>query len=105
MNNLDGMLEQRKRTHGPWKEYADKAQRLRSFCESGKPGMDTSEAEGLNQILGKIARIVTGDPSEPDHWKDISGYATRVFENLEKRETARPTFPHSDPKDHHETGR
>ncbi len=33
--------------------------------------------------LSKIARI-TVSPHNPDHWKDIAGYATLVFQHLEK---------------------
>jgi len=101
--NLSSMLEHRKRTHGPWKEYAATAQSLRLICLKGEIKMEDSEAEGLNQILGKIARIITGNSSEPDHWRDIQGYAERVFENLEKRNQPR-NAKRLDPKDYHETG-
>lgn len=26
-------------------------------------------------ILHKCGRILSGDPNEPDHWRDIEGYA------------------------------
>lgn len=31
--------------------------------------------ESIDMILTKISRIVSGNPSEPDHWDDIAGYA------------------------------
>lgn len=30
----------------------------------------------LTMIMGKITRILGGNASEPDHWRDIVGYAT-----------------------------
>lgn len=38
-------------------------------------------------ILSKLVRI-TSTPSDIDHWKDIAGYATLVFQHLEKLEDA-----------------
>jgi hypothetical protein len=31
--------------------------------------------EALEMICTKIARILSGNPNDPDHWKDIAGYA------------------------------
>ncbi len=36
-------------------------------------------------ILSKLARIAKS-PTNIDHWKDIAGYATLVFQYLEERE-------------------
>jgi hypothetical protein len=42
-------------------------------------------------MLSKIARI-TSSPTKLDHWKDIAGYATLVFQHLEKVEDDRIPF-------------
>ena len=39
--------------------------------------------EALGMIFHKIARIVNGDPSYIDSWKDIAGYAQLVVDELE----------------------
>ena len=36
-------------------------------------------------ILNKLVRILT-TPKCEDHWRDIAGYATLVFESLTKKE-------------------
>lgn len=36
-------------------------------------------------ILSKLIRILFS-PSEPDHWRDIVGYATLVHEHIQERE-------------------
>jgi hypothetical protein len=38
----------------------------------------------VSMILMKIARVAAGNPNEPDHWADISGYAQLVLRSLEK---------------------
>lgn len=40
-------------------------------------------AEALDQIAHKISRILTGDPTHADHWRDIAGYATIIADDLE----------------------
>jgi hypothetical protein len=34
-------------------------------------------------ILMKLARVIAGNPNEPDHWRDIAGYAELVVRSLE----------------------
>lgn len=38
--------------------------------------------ESIHMIQQKIARIICGDPFEPDHWRDIEGYARLVSREL-----------------------
>lgn len=40
--------------------------------------------EALAMIATKIARIVNGNSDDPDHWRDIAGYAELVVHHLEK---------------------
>jgi hypothetical protein len=46
--------------------------------------LDDIQREALQMIASKIARILSGNHAEIDHWKDIAGYA-----NLAVREIAR----------------
>lgn len=45
-------------------------------------GLTFEQMEALEMIQHKIGRILSGNPNEPDHWKDIAGYATLVFNIL-----------------------
>ena len=40
--------------------------------------------ESLEMIEHKIARIISGNAYEPDHWLDIMGYAALVLRELEQ---------------------
>ena len=44
--------------------------------------LTTYQRESLIVIAQKIARILNGNPNEPDHWHDIAGYATLVEKEL-----------------------
>ncbi len=76
-------IRTRESTHGPFKYTAAIAQQLKDVIAN--PG-DRSEVqrEVLDMICSKIARIVVGDPTEPDHWRDIAGYAMLALKELEK---------------------
>ena len=41
-----------------------------------------SQKEALDMIQHKIGRILNGDPTYDDSWKDIAGYATLIVEEL-----------------------
>jgi hypothetical protein len=38
--------------------------------------------ESLDMTIHKIHRILTGEPSEVDHWKDIGGYSELIVRIL-----------------------
>jgi len=40
------------------------------------------QAQALDTIADKIARILNGDPNYDDNWRDIAGYATLVLNRL-----------------------
>jgi hypothetical protein len=40
--------------------------------------MSADKQEGLDLIMTKIGRILTGDPDYKDNWHDIAGYAKLV---------------------------
>jgi hypothetical protein len=47
------------------------------------PDMSERQCESLDMIAMKMARIMSGDPSEPDHWQDIAGYALLAIKQHE----------------------
>ena len=44
--------------------------------------LSPDQAEALDMIAHKIARILNGDPNHHDHWHDIAGYATLIADRL-----------------------
>ena len=49
----------------------------------GWDALTARQAEALEMIAHKIARILNGNPNYADHWADIAGYATLVQRELE----------------------
>jgi hypothetical protein len=83
MENIKTILAEREKTHGRFADHAEISQALKAiiyFHSQGK--LDDEMKESLEMICHKIARILAGDPKYPDHWFDISGYATRVADSL-----------------------
>lgn len=81
------VLNERETTHGSFTQTARIAQVIKHQIRVGaaQSGVHiTAEmSESLDLIATKIARIVSGNPTEVDHWRDIAGYATLVAEKLE----------------------
>jgi len=84
MSNINDTLAQRAITHGSFKDHANISQHLKfTIRESdGYVFLSNVQKEALSMILHKIARIVNGNPNEPDHWHDISGYATLAYNEI-----------------------
>lgn len=76
------VLVERENTHGDFKKVASVAQELKQVLKHTNGNFTYVEQESLDLICTKLARIVCGKAHEPDHWKDIIGYATLVLESL-----------------------
>lgn len=74
------LLQEREKTHGNYGETAQTAQMLKRLIRHAPAYTDMSERqkESLDMIAVKLSRIMCGDPHEPDHWRDIAGYALLV---------------------------
>jgi len=85
--NVDAILNERAGNYGPFATQATIAQRLKHVAHTaaGEQGKTfaTDQAEALDMIFSKIARILNGDPNHLDSWTDIAGYATLVADRLE----------------------
>ncbi len=85
--NVDAILDGRATTYGSFATQAKIAQRLKTVAHTaaGEQGkiFAHDQAEALDMIFGKIARIVNGDPNHTDSWIDIAGYATLVSDRLQ----------------------
>lgn len=68
-------------------KFADGAEIMRDLKHvmhevDGWNNLTASQKEALDMIQHKIGRILNGDPTYDDNWKDIAGYATLVAEEL-----------------------
>ena len=87
MSEITEILTERGTRYGKFKDHAKVAQRLKSILSDHvkKRGIviDDDQAEALEMICHKLARIVNGDPDYADSWVDIAGYATLVADRLQ----------------------
>ena len=88
MSNINGILNEREKTHGNIDEVGRVYRLLKkSFYNGEHTGDDFSSIQVLvlDSIFMKLARISCGDPIFLDHWLDIAGYATLVVKELESQ--------------------
>lgn len=71
------LLDERAKTHGDYLVTAKTAQKIKAMIRNSPayPDMNERQCESLDMIAVKLARIMCGNPHEPDHWQDIAGYA------------------------------
>lgn len=77
------ILDERERTHGPYLRTATHYDELRLALEL--PSASPMQRMALDMIAAKLARILAGNPNEPDHWRDIAGYAELVLRSLAQK--------------------
>lgn len=80
------VLDERSKTHGDFAVQARVSQALKRVVREewvGEPPTD-EQAEGLDMLLLKVARIVAGNADEADHWVDMAGYSELVNRSLQK---------------------
>ncbi|MCK5445483.1 MAG: hypothetical protein KAI73_07665 [Rhodospirillaceae bacterium] len=85
---MNELLTERSKTHGDFKDTARAAQRMKEFFKENEftdPDLSYVQAEALDMICTKLARIVSGNPDEIDTWVDIAGYAQLVVNDLEAK--------------------
>lgn len=82
---LDNILDERGSRYGSFVKHAFITQRLKAIMTDTDKWMvlDDDMIEALEMIAHKIGRILNGDPSYPDSWVDIAGYAQLVADRLE----------------------
>lgn len=77
LDKTRNLLDEREKTHGDYREVASLAQRFKMLMRQ-QPGwhrLSETQQESLDMISSKIGRILSGNPDEPDHFRDIAGYA------------------------------
>lgn len=82
---LEQLLNDRAQTHGDYAETARYQQTFKNITRSAKnwPLLDTSQAQALDCVCDKIARILCGDFSHLDHWQDGQGYFALVAREMQ----------------------
>ena len=82
--NINKTLDVRERTHGYYPEQAQLADEIRKLFYTSKNWavMTPVEHDAALMVAVKMSRILNGNPHEPDHWHDISGYSSLVVEDL-----------------------
>tara|TARA_S200002703_G_scaffold119998_1_gene105769 strand:- start:80 stop:343 length:264 start_codon:yes stop_codon:yes gene_type:complete len=75
MLKIDELLDEREKTHGDFTLNAHVGQELRTVFRRHSGNHSEVVRECLEHIATKLARICTGDALEPDHWRDLQGYA------------------------------
>ena len=81
--SVEETLKERGKTHGDFRDQAIAAQTLKKTVrEHMSVKVNYPQHEVLDMVCTKMSRILCGDPNEPDHWKDIAGYATLEYSRL-----------------------
>ena len=87
--SVDTLLQERAKSYGTFISLAKTAQEFKSvlYRELGSRNkrLADDQAEALDMILTKIARVVNGNADVVDHWEDIAGYAKLISERLQGR--------------------
>ena len=87
--SVNTILQERALQYGTFVSLAKTAQEFKSvlYKELGSRNkrLADDQAEALDMILHKIARVINGDANHVDSWADIAGYATLVAERLQGR--------------------
>jgi hypothetical protein len=85
--DINALLAERGKTHGDYMMHAVITQNLKRIMRNHIADLDRrlehDMQETLDMIAHKIGRIIAGNPAEPDHWRDIAGYAQLVANRLE----------------------
>ena len=84
MSITDQILSDREQTHGLYREVAGYSQAMKTLMRSSRNWnrLDVAQAQTLEVVADKIARILCGDPSFADHWQDGAGYFELVVRDL-----------------------
>jgi len=80
---------ERQQTHGNYSDNARISQQLKRYIHAEAVALNTNLTDEMQETIDmtcvKLSRIISGRPNEPDHWKDIAGYANLIWEPLEKK--------------------
>lgn len=80
----EALITERGSRYGKFKDGAEIMRSLKRVMHDteGWGNLTASQKEALDMIQHKIGRILNGDPTYDDSWKDIAGYATLIVNEL-----------------------
>jgi hypothetical protein len=83
---VDETIKDRQFRHGDFGNVANLSQRLKTVMADAPNWIvqGARKREALEFIAAKIARILCGNHSDPDHWHDIEGYAHLISDYLKE---------------------
>ena len=83
-DTTEALITERGSRYGKFKDGAEIMQELKDVMREvdGWCNLTPSQREALDMIQHKIGRILNGDPTYDDSWKDIAGYATLIVNEL-----------------------
>lgn len=83
-SSTEALITERGTRYGKFKDGAAIMQELKFVMREvdGWHNLTPSQREALDMIQHKIGRILNGDPTYDDSWKDIAGYATLIVNEL-----------------------
>lgn len=84
ITTTESLITERGNRYGKFKDGAEIMQSLKDTMRDvdGWNNLTASQKEALDMIQHKIGRILNGDPTYDDSWKDIAGYATLIVNEL-----------------------
>nr|DAF31802.1 MAG TPA: hypothetical protein [Caudoviricetes sp.] len=82
--STEALITERGSRYGKFKDGAEIMRSLKRVMHDaeGWNNLTASQKEALDMIQHKIGRILNGDPTYDDSWKDIAGYATLIVNEL-----------------------
>lgn len=83
-DEIDNTVTQRGERYGLFADGAVIMQELKAVMRAthGWERLTPSQREALEMIQHKIGRVLNGDPTYDDSWRDIAGYATLILNEL-----------------------
>ena len=95
MSITDQILSDREQTHGAFREVAGYSQAIKQLMRTSRnwQRLDVAQAQALEVVADKVARILCGDPSFQDHWQDGAGYFELVLRDLVQAQAQAPAMP------------
>jgi hypothetical protein len=75
-NDAVALTDSRKKSHGDYRKVAHIATSTENIWRNGTnwDNLSASQQLTLQMFAHKAARILEGDPTDPDHWRDLAGY-------------------------------
>ena len=90
MNDIDATLKERGSRYGAFTDHAEITYSIKNvFMNSVKwSSLDNTMKEALDMVAHKFGRILNGDPTYIESWRDAVGYLQLVVNHLSTVEGA-----------------